>query len=101
MKNTLQSRPSASNDFESQRKELASVIARFTSSDGPHKTAIPFLTLYRWNAPTAAVCGVYEPSLTLVAQGSKRALLAGETYVYDQSRYLVTSVDLPVMSQVT
>jgi AraC-like DNA-binding protein len=101
MKNTLQNHSLTSNNFESQRKELASVLARFTSSDGPHQTAIPFLTLYRWNAPTATACGVYEPSLTLVAQGSKRALLGGETYVYDQTHFLVTSVDLPVMSQVT
>jgi hypothetical protein len=32
----------------------------------------------------------------VVAQGRKRADLAGTTFIFDESRYLLTSLDLPV-----
>jgi AraC-like DNA-binding protein len=43
---------------------------------------------------------MYEPGLALVAQGAKQVLLGEENYRYDQANYLVTSIDLPVSSQV-
>jgi len=36
----------------------------------------------------------------VVAQGRKRATLAGTTFIFDQSRYLLTSLDLPVICNV-
>jgi hypothetical protein len=36
----------------------------------------------------------------VVAQGRKRVDLGPTTFIYDQSRFLLTSVDLPVTSQV-
>lgn len=43
---------------------------------------------------------VYQPSLCVVVQGRKRALLDGEVFHYDALNYLVVSVTLPVMGQV-
>ena len=94
------SRQSPSGPLEPARRELASLLARFAGSDGLHKTAIPALSIYRSSAPNQPACGLYEPALTVVAQGAKQVMLAGEAYVYDQAHYLVTSVDLPVVSQV-
>jgi AraC-like DNA-binding protein len=42
----------------------------------------------------------YEPSVALVVLGRKRVELCGTTFFYDQSQFLLTSVDLPVISQV-
>ncbi len=42
------------------------------------------------------MCGVYEPSLGIVVQGKKEALLSEETYRYGAAQYLVVSVDLPL-----
>ena len=36
----------------------------------------------------------------MVAQGRKRATLAGTTFIFDPSRYLLTSLDLPVICNV-
>jgi AraC-like DNA-binding protein len=36
----------------------------------------------------------------VVAQGSKRVNLGQTTFLYDQSRFLLTSIDLPIVSQV-
>ena len=85
---------------EQRLRSLASILARFAGSDGIHETPVPGLSIYRSSAPNAPACGMYSAALTVVAQGSKRVMLADETYAYDEAHYLVTSVDLPVISQV-
>ena len=40
------------------------------------------------------------PSVCLIGQGRKRLFLGEEAYVYDAHRFLITSVDLPVVTQI-
>ena len=42
----------------------------------------------------------YEPGVTVIAQGRKRVELGQNVFIYDSSRFLLTSVDLPVVSRV-
>jgi AraC-like DNA-binding protein len=42
----------------------------------------------------------YQPSVTVIAQGRKRVELGQNIFIYDSSRFLLTSVDLPVVSRV-
>jgi AraC-like DNA-binding protein len=42
----------------------------------------------------------YQPGVAVVAQGRKRVDLGRTTFIYGESRYLLTSIDLPVVSQV-
>jgi len=42
----------------------------------------------------------YEPSVTVIAQGRKRVELGRNIFIYDPSRFLLTSIDLPVVSRV-
>ena len=86
--------------IERDREELAGRIEQSTRVDGQHATALPALTFFRASAPGAQVCGMYEPGLALVAQGAKQLQLGDEIYRYDQANYLLTSIDLPVSSQV-
>jgi AraC-like DNA-binding protein len=80
--------------------ELAALMTRFTSADGIHPTAIPRLSLARSSRPGDLVPALYPPSLCVIAQGSKAVMLGDERYVYDRSRFLVASVDLPAIGQV-
>jgi AraC-like DNA-binding protein len=82
------------------RAELARKLALFIGSADVLATAIPELTLYRRTAPTAPASVTYEPSLAVVVQGRKRVELGRRTFFYDESQFLLTSVDLPVISQV-
>src|ERR1700722_4890314 len=63
-------------------------------------TEVSGLMLYCNVAPTAPSPCAYEPSLLLIAQGTKRVALGKTTYVFGQSRFLLTSLELPVVSQV-
>lgn len=56
--------------------------------------------LARRTHTTAPCSGTYEASLIVVAQGRKRVDLGQTTFIYGPSRYLLTSLDLPIVSQV-
>ncbi|MEJ8303267.1 AraC family transcriptional regulator [Saccharibacillus sacchari] len=82
-------------------RQLAASIARFSTSDGTHPTDFPPLSLIRSAEDAVPVYTVYEPSICLVAQGSKRVLLGDETYRYGPSQYFAVSVELPISGEVT
>ncbi len=82
------------------RAELARKIALFMGSAENRATDIPGLTLHRRTAPTAPCSMTYVPGLTVIAQGRKRVELGRNIFIYDPSRFLLTSVDLPVVSRV-
>ena len=82
------------------QSELARKIAFFVGSGEKYVTDIPGLSLYRRTSPTAPCSGTYQPGVIVIAQGRKRVDLGRTTFIYDPSRYLVTSVDLPIVSQV-
>jgi AraC-like DNA-binding protein len=82
------------------RAELARKIAAHAQQAGEHATAVPGLLLYRRTTPTPCHPSSYEPSLNIFVQGRKRINLGGRTYLCDESTFLLTSVDLPVMSQI-
>src|SRR5580658_6575145 len=82
------------------RKQLARQIASFVGITEKLITDVPGLLLSRRTAPTAPASATYEPSLAVVAQGRKRADLAGTTFIFDESRYLLTALDLPVICNV-
>ncbi|MCL4395586.1 MAG: AraC family transcriptional regulator, partial [Chloroflexi bacterium] len=82
------------------RAELARKIALWIGASEKLITEIPGLSLHRRTAPTAPCSATYEPSVIVIAQGRKRVDLGGNTFIYDSSRYLLTSIDLPVMTRV-
>src|SRR5580765_1773185 len=80
--------------------ELGSKIGNSLGRSGERATEVPGLMLYRCTAPTVPSPCTYEPSLLLIAQGKKRVDLGRTNYVFGQSRFLLTSLELPVVSQV-
>jgi AraC-like DNA-binding protein len=82
------------------RTELARRIATHAQSTGEHPTAIPGLTLFRRTAPSACYRATCEPSLTVFAQGRKRINLGGTEYLCGGSSFLLSSIDVPVQSQI-
>ena len=80
--------------------ELAKKISNSLGDPGERATEVPGLMLYRRTGPTVPNPSTYEPSLLVIAQGRIRVDLGQASYVFGQSRFLVTSLELPVMSQV-
>src|SRR5713101_5364103 len=85
--------------LQAYREELVERIGRVINFDGTVQP-LPGLHLYHNSVPMARVYGVVEPSLCVVAQGSKEFLLGESHYRYDPLHYLLVTVDLPNIGQV-
>jgi AraC-like DNA-binding protein len=82
------------------RRALAQKIAHRAVAEGDTHTEIAGLRLYRRSEPSACASATYEPSLVVFVQGRKRINVGKTTHICDGSNFLLTSVDLPVVSQV-
>ncbi|MDB6082654.1 MAG: araC [Gammaproteobacteria bacterium] len=84
------------------RLDLAGLLDRFTSGlEGTRETPVPGLGVHRVRRPGGPRHLIQTPALCVIAQGSKRLMVADEFYTYDPLHYLVSSVDLPVVAQAT
>jgi AraC-like DNA-binding protein len=84
---------------QANREELVERIARAIREDGTIQP-LPGLYLTRRSVPLEPLHSVVNPSLCVVAQGSKEVLLGENRYRYDPAHYLLATVDLPWVSQV-
>lgn len=82
------------------RRALAVRIAGLAETAGEHATAVPGLTLFRRIQPSPCYRAAYEPSLTVFVQGRKLVNLGGTEYLCDGSSFLLSSIDVPVQSQI-
>lgn len=98
MKNDQQAQREAQR-MHANREELAWRIAQAIREDGTLQP-LTGLHLSRTSVPLMRVHSVVEPSVAVIAQGSKEVLLGDNRYLYDPSRFLLTTVDLPRVSQV-
>jgi AraC-like DNA-binding protein len=89
------------NNMGTALEALGKSIARWTDRGDQLVTAIPGLSLFRRNEPTQPESRMYEPRICLIAQGAKRVLLGDDTYVYGERHFLITSVNLPTVVQIT
>lgn len=86
---------------EISRAELARRIADRALPEGDTPTGIAGLRLYRRSEPSPCNSAAYEPCLVVFVQGEKRINVGKAVHVCDGSNFLLTSIDLPVVSQVT
>ncbi|HEY4095428.1 MAG TPA: AraC family transcriptional regulator [Baekduia sp.] len=82
--------------------ELARLRASITrhAGEGLTGTALPGVSVLSAPATTEPLGDVLEPTLAVVAQGTKATALNGNTYTYGAGQFLIASVDLPVVGQV-
>lgn len=79
---------------------LAKSISKFSEEKIKFDTTIPGLSLHYSKTPTAPTSYLFSPHLCLIAQGAKHVLLGKENYLYDKHSYLISSVDLPIVTQI-
>ncbi|MBP1626053.1 MAG: AraC family transcriptional regulator [Holophagaceae bacterium] len=90
----------ASQDLGVMCSRLSREISRSMGTEETLRTAIPGLTLFQQIAPTSPLQFTCQPSLAVVAQGRKNMMLEQGSFVYDNTRFLLTSLDLPAVSRV-
>ncbi|WP_145019725.1 AraC family transcriptional regulator [Paenibacillus sp. Y412MC10] len=89
------------NGLEPYLSELSVRLNQLLQTDGLHITEIPSLHMMRATAASEPIHSMYAPSLCFIVQGAKSAALGQEIYHYNPTTYLVTSVHLPIKSEIT
>ena len=87
-------------ETEQTRARLAESITAFMGGQNECMTPVPGLSFAQVRELTPPMSYLYEPCLSLIVRGSKRVVLGETTYVYDESRFLLTSVNLPTVTEV-
>ena len=85
--------------LQTSRTELSERIARALPEDGTLEV-MKGVHLARLTRSFDKVHSVLEASFCVIAQGSKEVLVGDSRYVYDANNYLLTTLELPRMSQV-
>ncbi|KEF32972.1 MAG: AraC family transcriptional regulator [Gammaproteobacteria bacterium] len=79
---------------------LAEKLDRLTVGHERLDTAVTGLSLHRWGHPTDPTSYLLPPSICLIGQGEKQVVVGEGTFVFDDCHFLITSVDLPVVSRI-
>lgn len=80
---------------EARPGRLAASIERLADGDGFGPSRLPEVKLMRSSSPVVRGPVSYEPSIVIIAQGTKRGHLGGQSFIYDANHFLVLSVPLP------
>ena len=79
----------------SRQTRMVAMILRMATAEGYSESALDGVTFMRCNGALARMPALYEPSIVIVVQGTKRGFHDGKIYTYDANHYLVVSVPLP------
>jgi AraC-like DNA-binding protein len=85
--------------MQANHEELLERIARAVPIDGGARV-LEGIFLVRVSSPLGLMRGVIKPSLCVIAQGSKEVLLGDSRYRYDPDHYLITTLELPLVTQI-
>ena len=86
--------------LKANREELAELISRALPEDDGTVEPQPGMHFRKHSSRGKRVYGSYPPAFCVVAQGSKDIFLGDETFRYDASNYLITTMELPLSGEV-
>lgn len=78
---------------------LCTLIRSLATRPGFVPTALPQVQVLTWDHYVASSPQIYEPSLIILAQGSKLARLGPRTLEYGAGHYLVQALSVPFMCE--
>ncbi|MGI8787741.1 MAG: AraC family transcriptional regulator [Pyrinomonadaceae bacterium] len=84
---------------QNSREELIERMTRAVTEDKVIEV-FPGIHLGRSSKLTEKLHSVFTPAFCVIAQGSKQVLLGDEVFRYDSGNYLISTVDLPIVSHV-
>ena len=79
---------------------LAVIIQELCPQNGSHATGIEGLFFTRYSTTEVPRTSLGQAVFCVVAQGAKSTLLNERRFLYDPSKYLLVSLDLPLVGQI-
>lgn len=91
-------------NFDMQRMEICrrELVERMSRAVSPNevKEVFPDIFLASSSKLTDRLHSVFRPAFCIIAQGCKKVFLGDELFRYDSGNYLISTVDLPIVSYV-
>jgi len=78
------------------KQQIKQLIENRVSGDGLVETGVKGVQLFRVTEPVRCAPAVYEPTVIAIVNGEKEAILDGNRYVYDSSKYMCCTISMPV-----
>lgn len=78
------------------KQKIKQLVESRITEDGMIETGIKGVRLFKMTQAIPCAPAVYEPTLVVILSGSKEAILDGDKFIYDSSKYLCCSVSMPV-----
>ncbi|MEZ0373282.1 MAG: AraC family transcriptional regulator N-terminal domain-containing protein [Candidatus Sericytochromatia bacterium] len=100
MTDTIQDQSRLLHETAARRREMSEKLARWLRTNNKSSTPIPWLALYSRTEATHPQKNVYEPVVVIVLQGCKQVNVGEESFIYDESRFLMATIDMPVCSHI-
>lgn len=89
-----------SEETAAMRQEIAAHLQHYTGNRTSIVTPFRGLMMAELHEPTPPMSYIYEPSLSLIIQGEKRVSFGDTLYNYNESRFFLTAVNLPTVTEV-
>src|ERR1700716_2299888 len=70
------------------------------AGEGLTPTALPDVSIQCWRTTTERTGAITEPTVAVIAQGTKETALNGRTFAYGPGQFVITSVELPVIGHI-
>ena len=80
--------------------ELIRIVEKCTRESNHYETPIKGMVFHRMDGVSEPDSILFPPHFCLICQGAKRIMLDKVEYAYNENNFLLSSVDLPVSSQV-
>ncbi len=78
------------------KQKIKQLVEKRITADGMVETAIKGVSLFKITQAMPCAPALYEPTVVVILNGRKEAILDGHRYIYDNSQYMCCTVSLPV-----
>ncbi len=78
------------------KEQIKQLIENRLSESGIEETGVKGVNLFRVTQSLRCAPAVYEPTVIAIVSGEKEAILDGNRYVYDSSKYMCCTISMPV-----
>ncbi|GAA0741718.1 AraC family transcriptional regulator [Clostridium oceanicum] len=78
------------------KQQIKQIIENRITEDGMMETGIKGVHLFRVSDPLRCAPAVYKPTVVAILNGTKEAILDGNSYKYDSSKYMCCTMTMPV-----
>jgi AraC-like DNA-binding protein len=83
-------------NIQETKQKIKEIITIKAKKDEMIETGIKGVHLFSITEPIRCVPAIYNPAIIAIVNGSKEAILNGNTYVYDSSQYMCCTMTMPI-----